>query len=39
MVRFELENDNTNWQEEEEEGYYGKNLFPAKILCFVHAKG
>jgi len=37
MVKFELENDNTNLQEEEE-GYYGKNLFPAKILCFVHAK-
>jgi len=29
MVKFELENDITNLQEEDE-GYYGKNLFPAK---------
>jgi len=39
MVKFELDNDETNLQEEEEEeGYYGRNLFPAKILCFVSAK-
>jgi len=30
MVRFELENDNTNLQEEEEEGYYGKIFFLQK---------
>jgi len=36
MVKFELENDNTNLQEEHE-GYYGQNLFPAKILCFLLA--
>jgi len=37
MVRFESDKDSTQDSSNDEYGYYGSSLFPAKILCFLGA--
>jgi len=38
MIRFEIEEEITHKDKDEVHGYYEKDLFPGKILCFLKSK-